>query len=398
MTTALTFLALSSLGYAQANPSASALESSTTVESYGEGVGPLSTANKPVVSSIINGEEAGAEDFPMTGGIVVDVDMELFGSTSRARMFLCSSTLIAPDVVLLAAHCLDPDALTYGMGTVNEMTVMWTREPDLSAHDGSGFADWPADAVEAWDWALHPGFDLMEMEMGLGENSDIALLFLDEPVEDIEHAYLISEEEGEQLEEGNAVQVVGWGQQEATDMFTQPTPGTYLFKMQGESVLSELGDYEMQIGAAQTDTRKCHGDSGGPTFMQVDAATTQTMRLIGVTSHAYDSTDCAEKGGVDTRVDAFLDWIDAEMRSRCEDGSRSWCEEEGIVWASIDDTEQGGASDTGSDADVDTADGASDDESKSGCGCAQASSTAPFAAVSLAMLLGVVRRQDRWAK
>ena len=132
--------------------------------------------------------------------------------------------------------------------------------------------------------------------------------------------------------------------------------------------------------------------------MTPPSATTQTMRLIGVTSHAYDSTDCAEKGGVDTRVDAFLDWIDAEMRSRCEDGSRSWCEEEGIVWASIDDTEQGGASDTGSDADVDTADGASDDESKSGCGCAQASSTAPFAAVSLAMLLGVVRRQDRWAK
>ena len=51
----------------------------------------------------------------------------------------------------------------------------------------------------------------------------------------------------------------------------------------------------------------------------------------GVTSHAYDDSDCFETGGVDTRVDAFLDWIDDEMRLRCDDGTRAWCEVPGIV-------------------------------------------------------------------
>ena len=35
-------------------------------------------------------------------------------------------------------------------------------------------------------------------------------------------------------------------------------------------------------------------------------------RVIGVTSHAYDESDCNETGGVDTRSDYFLDWIEAE--------------------------------------------------------------------------------------
>jgi len=55
------------------------------------------------------------------------------------------------------------------------------------------------------------------------------------------------------------------------------------------------------------------------------------VRVIGVTSHAYDWTDCREKGGVDTRVDYYLDWIDDEMRTRCESDERVWCDEEGII-------------------------------------------------------------------
>ena len=54
------------------------------------------------------------------------------------------------------------------------------------------------------------------------------------------------------------------------------------------------------------------------------------MRIVGVTSHAYDTTDCWETGGVDTRVAAYLDWIDEEMRDACESGVREWCEQEGI--------------------------------------------------------------------
>jgi hypothetical protein len=53
-------------------------------------------------------------------------------------------------------------------------------------------------------------------------------------------------------------------------------------------------------------------------------------RVIGVTSHAYDDSICL-KGGIDTRVDAWLDWVDSKMRAGCESKTRSWCEIEGII-------------------------------------------------------------------
>ena len=65
---------------------------------------------------IINGEDATADDFPMTGGMLMDATLNFGGAGGYdMRMFVCSSTLIAPDVVLLAAHCIDPAAMTYGM-------------------------------------------------------------------------------------------------------------------------------------------------------------------------------------------------------------------------------------------------------------------------------------------
>lgn len=54
--------------------------------------------------------------------------------------------------------------------------------------------------------------------------------------------------------------------------------------------------------------------------------------MIGVTSRAYDRSDC-NKGGVDTRVDAFFDWLDGEMTKACDDGDRAWCDVPGVLTA-----------------------------------------------------------------
>ncbi len=105
------------------------------------------------------------------------------------------------------------------------------------------------------------------------------------------------------------------------------------------------------------------------------------MRLIGVTSHAYDNSDCDETGGVDTRVDAYLGWIDGELRARCEDGSRAWCEEEGIPVP--------GAKDVA----MDSGDTGEEDDDKKGCGCAS-SPSAP-AGLALLGLVGLVALRRR---
>jgi hypothetical protein len=284
--------------------------------------------------AIINGVSATEDDYPMTGGMLMRATIDIWGSSSPISSLICSSTLIAPDVVLLAAHCLDDYALTYGMGEVSDKELRWTRQADLTSWDGTGAnPDWPADAIEVIDSVMHEDFDLTTMQTGIAANSDIALLFLAEAVTDIEPAYLPTAEEAAQLEEGLQVTVVGWGQQVATGFFEQPESGTYAVKMMGESTIDELGEAELQVGAEESDVRKCHGDSGGPTFLDIETDTAEAMRIIGVTSHAYDETDCDSKGGVDTRVDAYLDWIDAEMVARCQDGTRVWCETEGILTA-----------------------------------------------------------------
>ncbi|MCK6522462.1 trypsin-like serine protease [Myxococcota bacterium] len=297
-----------------------------------ESAAPSVGAAAPTVSAIINGEDATIDDYPMTGGMMMDADLNFQGNKYDIRMFVCSSTLIAPDVVLLAAHCLDDYAFTYGFGTIENKDIRWTRQADLSAHDGSAVNEWPTDAIVAWDWVVHEEFDLQKLQTGIATNYDIALIFLDQAVTDVPYAYVITEEEAAQLAVGTEVAVVGWGQQVASDSpFDAPEPGTYAYKQQGMSSIAELGEAEFQVGLLETDVRKCHGDSGGPSFAWVETDLKESMRIVGVTSHAYDQTDCKETGGVDTRVDFYLGWIDAEMRARCEDGTRVWCDEPGLI-------------------------------------------------------------------
>ncbi len=330
----------------------------------GLGLTSALAGNTDASPKIINGEEATAEDYPMTGGMLMDAIFSFGGSGEQAiRTFVCSSTLIAPDVVLLAAHCIDPFAFTFGFGDLSDIDLRWSRMADLSDHDGTQIAPWPSDAVVAWDWVMHPDWDMEAIQTGIAINNDIGLLFLDEPVLDVEPAYLLSVDESDQMVEGTLVDVVGWGQQIATSMWEAPPEGSYGYKMMGTSSIDELGTHEFHVGANTEDVRKCHGDSGGPSFMAVESESIEPMRLVGVTSHAYDSSDCNETGGVDTRADAFTDWIEAEMISRCEDGTRAWCEQPGLLVAPIDSYD---------DEDTGFLDG---EDPAGGCACSSTSSS-----------------------
>jgi hypothetical protein len=248
-------------------------------------------------------------------------------------MFVCSSTLIAPDTVLLAAHCLDTDVLTQGL-PIDDLQIFWTRQADLQEWDGTQQSpELPSDAIEAIDWVIHEDFSIQTFEdnfiagNNLAENLDIALLFLSEPILHIEPAYLPTASEAETLAEGDHLFVVGWGQQIATGQGETSPTGSYAIKQQGESHIAEITLHEFKVGDLPTDVRKCHGDSGGPSFLEVEDG----LRLVGVTSHAYNPSDCFETGGVDTRIDHYTAWIEEKMSARCDNGTRVWCEESGIL-------------------------------------------------------------------
>ena len=323
------------LSTSHANPPEHATSTSSTDH---DTVRTLATEVRDLDAQIINGQRVNTDWFPAAGGLIFDGTVTtggLLGSptTTPMRQFSCSSTLIAPDVVLTAAHCVDEFVFSQG-GSWEDPAFYWSRKADLS-DVVSPFSALPDDAIRGSHWATPPEWDannMADLSLG-GAKYDIALLFLDEPVDDVTPALLTTAEQSANLASGDAVEIVGWGLTEPVgllDSMSAPEPDTFGKKMWGASVLGEVGDYEIQVGDSEDDTRKCKGDSGGPTFMDLNDGSARPYRLIGVTSRSADFTQCQEKGGFDTRVDAYLDWIEEAMVTACEDGLRTACDEPGI--------------------------------------------------------------------
>lgn len=285
---------------------------------------------------IVNGRAATADEYPMSGGLVFQGDMDGPFGSGTGRSFVCSSTLIAPDVVMAAAHCVDETILGGGFGgTATNLEFRWSRELDLSGYDDPA-GPWPADAVAAVDWVVPDEWSPDNMnDLTVGDPKyDISLLFLEAPLLDAPYALLVTEDEADQIAVGTEVDIVGWGIQDPIGLwesFSPPEEGHFGIKQIGTSVIADVGTYEFQVGAQSSDVRKCKGDSGGPTYLTADTDSSIATRLVGVTSRAADDTLCESKGGYDTRVDAYLSWVDAQMRAACESGVRSWCEEPGVL-------------------------------------------------------------------
>jgi len=341
---------------------------------------------------IINGEPYEKQDWPETGALVVKLGIQYGAQTFDFITPICSSTLIAPDVVLLAAHCVDEQVLALSAPGADIQEFAWDRKANLTSYlFGAGYNPGVTVASEA---VMHPDFDIRNFNswsaLGVSRNDDIALLFLSEAVEDAPFAYLPTAEEAEQIVVDNEVHIVGWGQRSASDPYSSGV------KYGGISHINELGRHEFQVGGVEQDVRKCHGDSGGPSFMEVETDSAATFRLIGVTSHAYDLTDCYTTGGVDTRVDAYLDWIEEEMVAACDAGTRAWCDWPGIIpppdadgyhaWEvnpnePLDPFGNAGGEDAASET-------AADSEAKGGCSTSASSAGVAGALVGLGGLLG----------
>lgn len=184
----------------------------------------------------------------------------------RSGAVTCSGTLIARDVVLTAAHCVD---------------LLRPEEVITGADPAS-----PAERARVRSVEMHPGFERS------GLVHDIAVVVLDralaaEPAE-------LPRRDLDPADVGAAARLVGFG-------FPQAASEGLLRKRQGWTAIAALEDYRFQ--AAGGPSQPCLGDSGGPTFLQIDGH----EPVVGV--HSGGNADCTG-GSFETRVDAHLEFLD----------------------------------------------------------------------------------------
>lgn len=220
----------------------------------------------------------------------------------------CTGTLIAPNLVLTARHCVadtDPYAACDADGK------------PLAA--GEVRANHKADTMYVFTGKDRPDFSRGAPQIdGQGKkilddggknlcNHDIALILLKEPIKNAQIAPLRLESE---VEKGELITAVGWG---VTDETPQPEQ-----RQQRSGVkVQEVGPDKTAVPAVppnefQVGESICSGDSGGPAFAE------STGAIVGVVSRGGNMTQpdqndpsatCIDGENLYTKVAPFKDLI-----------------------------------------------------------------------------------------
>jgi secreted trypsin-like serine protease len=240
--------------------------------------------------AIVGGEVAG-ERFPNVG-----MSLRVLIPGYQA----CSGTLVAPDVVLTAGHCLDPPP----SGTAIDRWI-FTREPAVDigriAAVDSSTRSTRVVAAEAHPLTRADGQLL----------SDVAVLYLAAPMVGVPVAEVFDASDAARLVRGDPATAVGYGREARSTRDDGPPQVEFRRKML-ELALSTIGTE--QLHATSGDESVCFGDSGGPLFIGA--------RIAGVLSRGGSALGCSLSGNF-ARVDVHRTWIDRQMIAACVDGARS---------------------------------------------------------------------------
>lgn len=243
-------------------------------------------------SRIVGGTKAPDDSYPWMSAVADRSGGSLFN-----RQF-CGGSLIAPDWVLTAAHCIE------GRSASGLQVVVGVNNLDNS----SG-----AEIRTVRGIYRHPRFRDIRGDLF----NDVALLLLDSPVESIDPTEFATSPNSVPI--GTAVRALGWGDTRTTPRYPRE------LRMVDLNLVSiglarrtygtpRLNHRHLAAKGAGKDT--CGGDSGGPLFVE-GGGTAGAPLLIGITSYGLG---CARSGvpGIYANVGNYASWIYAFLSQDVE--------------------------------------------------------------------------------
>ncbi len=246
-----------------------------------------------VEAKIINGNQSKSDAWPWMALIAIDHGNDRIGK--------CGGTLVAPQWILTAAHCVD---------NLVRAKVLLDRN-NLSGKGG--------EVISVSDYVVHP-----EYTFDIYSDADIALLHLERP-SSIKPVTLANDFDF-QLEEGNTALAIGWGltHQSNDALGDKDVSPVHLQEVK----LTINSSYECNnhpylpnnvICLGVYDKKStCNGDSGGPLLLFDPKS--ENWKQIGITS--FGSTDCSIQDGIGvfTQVDRYKSsFIDSTINGTAQE-------------------------------------------------------------------------------
>ncbi|XP_078356744.1 trypsin-like [Oculina patagonica] len=255
---------------------------------------PPATCGKSPVTRVIGGVDAKPGNWPW--------QIALLRGSSKS--FSCGGSLIAPDWVVTAAHCIS--TLTASYYTI--------RLGDHDRHKNEGTEQ----DIQAKRIIKHENYGSPVL------NNDIALIQLSKPATlNARVGTVCLPAHNEMVPTSSKCFITGWGkikhpgsshnilQQAQMPPVTNSACANKLASSPGGSSL-KITDNMLCAGVSGTILSGCHGDSGGPYVCQNSAG---NWVLQGAVSWGSPRCSAAERYTVFARVAKFRNWIDQKMRS-----------------------------------------------------------------------------------